>query len=98
VFKLGGNNEYLSYWFPDDIEFGCGGTLIKDTEKGHKVYLLVTGKVATFHAWIAYVGKDRIHHRMKRLFQSKKKSVLLIYSIVIFSMLEARQPWIPWIY
>ncbi len=26
---------------PDDIEFGCGGTLIKYTEKGHKLFLLV---------------------------------------------------------
>jgi len=26
---------------PDDIEFGCGGTLIKYAEKGHNVYLLV---------------------------------------------------------
>lgn len=26
---------------PDDIEFGCGGTLIKYTEKGHRLFLLV---------------------------------------------------------
>lgn len=26
---------------PDDIEFGCGGTLIKYAQKGHKVYLLI---------------------------------------------------------
>lgn len=26
---------------PDDIEFGCGGTLIKYARKGHNVYLLV---------------------------------------------------------
>lgn len=26
---------------PDDIEFGCGGTLIKYLRKGHKIYLLV---------------------------------------------------------
>jgi len=26
---------------PDDIEFGCGGALIKYAEKGHDVYLLV---------------------------------------------------------
>jgi len=29
---------------PDDIEFGCGGTLLKYSEKGHKVYLLVMSK------------------------------------------------------
>ena len=26
---------------PDDIEFGCGGTLIKYSQKGHRLYLLV---------------------------------------------------------
>ncbi len=26
---------------PDDIEFGCGGTLIKYAQKGHNVYMLV---------------------------------------------------------
>jgi LmbE family N-acetylglucosaminyl deacetylase len=26
---------------PDDIEYGCGGTLIKYAEKGHRVFLLV---------------------------------------------------------
>jgi len=26
---------------PDDIEFGCGGTLIKYSRKGHRVFLLV---------------------------------------------------------
>ncbi|MDM8535886.1 PIG-L family deacetylase [Desulfobacterales bacterium HSG17] len=26
---------------PDDIEFGCGGTLIKFAEKGHRLFMLV---------------------------------------------------------
>jgi len=26
---------------PDDIEFGCGGTLIKYSRKGHRIFLLV---------------------------------------------------------
>ena len=26
---------------PDDIEFGCGGTLIKYARQGHEVFLLV---------------------------------------------------------
>ena len=26
---------------PDDIEFGCGGTLLKYAEKGHNIFLLV---------------------------------------------------------
>lgn len=29
---------------PDDIEFGCGGALIKYAKKGHNVYLLVLTK------------------------------------------------------
>jgi LmbE family N-acetylglucosaminyl deacetylase len=29
---------------PDDIEFGCGGTLLKYSEQGHKVYMLVLSK------------------------------------------------------
>ncbi len=29
---------------PDDIEFGCGGTLIKYAEQGHRVFLLVMTK------------------------------------------------------
>ncbi|MCR4345094.1 MAG: PIG-L family deacetylase [Candidatus Scalindua sp.] len=29
---------------PDDIEFGCGGTLSKYNEQGHKVYMLVLSK------------------------------------------------------
>ena len=26
---------------PDDIEFGCGGALIKYTQRGHRLFLLV---------------------------------------------------------
>lgn len=29
---------------PDDIEFGCGGTLIKYSKRGHRIYLLVLTK------------------------------------------------------
>jgi len=29
---------------PDDIEFGCGGTLIKYAQKGHRLFLLVMTK------------------------------------------------------
>ncbi len=29
---------------PDDIEFGCGGALIKYAERGHNVYLFVLTK------------------------------------------------------
>ena len=26
---------------PDDIEFGCGGTLIKYTQRGHRLFLQI---------------------------------------------------------
>lgn len=42
---------------------------------------ILSGKVKTFNSWIAYAAKDHVHHRMQQLFQSKKKSVLLIYSM-----------------
>ena len=29
---------------PDDIEIGCGGTLIKYSQKGHNVFLLIITK------------------------------------------------------
>ena len=29
---------------PDDVEIGCGGTLIKYAERGHDVFLLVITK------------------------------------------------------
>lgn len=29
---------------PDDIEFGCGGSLIKYSKDGHKIYLLILSK------------------------------------------------------
>lgn len=32
---------------PDDIEFGCGGTLIRLADEGHKVYLLVMSEGIT---------------------------------------------------
>src|SRR3989338_3401862 len=29
---------------PDDIEFGCGGTLLKYNDKSHKIFLLILTK------------------------------------------------------
>lgn len=42
---------------------------------------IATGKVKSFHDWVAYVGKDHIHHRMYRIFQGRRKTVLLILAI-----------------
>ena len=29
---------------PDDIELGCGGTIIQDTENGHDIYIIIASK------------------------------------------------------
>jgi hypothetical protein len=42
---------------------------------------IFSGKVRNFHEWLSYVGKDHIHHRMYRLFQSNRKTVGLILAI-----------------
>ena len=42
---------------------------------------IISGKVRSFHDWVSYVGKDHIHHRMYRLFQSNKKTVFLILAM-----------------
>jgi len=44
---------------------------------------VLTGKVKSVKEWIAYVGRDHIHHRFESLFRSKKQSVLFIYLISI---------------
>jgi UDP-GlcNAc:undecaprenyl-phosphate GlcNAc-1-phosphate transferase len=42
---------------------------------------VVTGKVHTLREWLAYTGKDHIHHRFAALGLTKTQSVLLIYFI-----------------
>jgi UDP-GlcNAc:undecaprenyl-phosphate GlcNAc-1-phosphate transferase len=42
---------------------------------------VVTGKVHTVREWLAYTGKDHIHHRFQALGLTKAQSVLLIYFI-----------------
>ncbi len=42
---------------------------------------VVTGKVASLHEWLAYTGKDHIHHRFAALGLTRSQSVLLIYFI-----------------
>jgi UDP-GlcNAc:undecaprenyl-phosphate GlcNAc-1-phosphate transferase len=41
---------------------------------------ILTGKVRSFHDWIAYVGRDHLHHRLAALTGSNRQSVLLIFS------------------
>lgn len=42
---------------------------------------VVTGKVHSIHEWLAYVGRDHIHHRFEALGLTKTESVLLIFFI-----------------
>ena len=45
------------------------------------VLRIVTGKVHSLTEWLAYTGKDHIHHRFEALGLTKTQSVLLIYFI-----------------
>jgi UDP-GlcNAc:undecaprenyl-phosphate GlcNAc-1-phosphate transferase len=40
---------------------------------------IVTGRVRSFHDWIAYVGRDHLHHRLTDVLGSQRKAVLLIF-------------------
>jgi UDP-GlcNAc:undecaprenyl-phosphate GlcNAc-1-phosphate transferase len=42
---------------------------------------VVTGKVHSVREWLAYTGKDHIHHRFEALGLTKPQSVFLIYFI-----------------
>ncbi len=42
---------------------------------------VIAGKVGSLHEWLAYVGKDHIHHRFEALGLTKTESVLLIFFI-----------------
>ena len=45
------------------------------------VVRVATGRVHTFSEWLAYTGKDHIHHRFEALGLTRKQSVLLIFFI-----------------
>jgi len=42
---------------------------------------VVTGKVHSLHEWLAYTGKDHLHHRFAALGLTKTQSVLLIFFV-----------------
>lgn len=44
---------------------------------------IATGKVRNLRDWLAYVGKDHMHHRIAALLEGNKGSVLLIFSLSI---------------
>jgi UDP-GlcNAc:undecaprenyl-phosphate/decaprenyl-phosphate GlcNAc-1-phosphate transferase len=47
------------------------------------VVRVVTGKVHSVREWLAYTGKDHIHHRFEALGLTKPQSVFLLYFIAI---------------
>jgi UDP-GlcNAc:undecaprenyl-phosphate GlcNAc-1-phosphate transferase len=50
---------------------------------------ITTGKVRTFQEWIAYVGKDHLHHRLEALLGSRRQTVFLIFFLSISMGLAA---------
>jgi UDP-GlcNAc:undecaprenyl-phosphate/decaprenyl-phosphate GlcNAc-1-phosphate transferase len=50
---------------------------------------ILSGKVRSFHDWIAYVGRDHLHHRMDALLQNKRRAVLLVFLFSICMGLAA---------
>jgi UDP-GlcNAc:undecaprenyl-phosphate GlcNAc-1-phosphate transferase len=52
---------------------------------------VITGKVHSVHEWLAYTGKDHIHHRFEALGLTKTQSVLLIYFVSATLGLSALQ-------
>jgi UDP-GlcNAc:undecaprenyl-phosphate/decaprenyl-phosphate GlcNAc-1-phosphate transferase len=40
---------------------------------------IVTGRVHSLTEWLAYTGRDHIHHRFEELGLTKRQSVLLIF-------------------
>jgi UDP-GlcNAc:undecaprenyl-phosphate/decaprenyl-phosphate GlcNAc-1-phosphate transferase len=50
---------------------------------------ILSGKVRNFREWIAYVGRDHLHHRIEALLGSKRKAVLLIFLLSISMGLAA---------
>ena len=50
---------------------------------------ILTGKVRSFRDWIAYVGRDHLHHRLASLLGSNRNAVLLVFSLSICMGLAA---------
>ncbi len=44
---------------------------------------VVTGKVQSVKAWLDYVGKDHLHHRLERALGSRQASVAMIFLLTI---------------
>lgn len=50
---------------------------------------IASGKVRSFRDWIAYVGRDHLHHRLASLLGSNRNAVLLVFSLSICMGLAA---------
>jgi UDP-GlcNAc:undecaprenyl-phosphate/decaprenyl-phosphate GlcNAc-1-phosphate transferase len=50
---------------------------------------ILTGKVRSFPEWIAYVGRDHLHHRLGSLLGSKRQAVFLVFLFAICTGLAA---------
>jgi UDP-GlcNAc:undecaprenyl-phosphate/decaprenyl-phosphate GlcNAc-1-phosphate transferase len=50
---------------------------------------ILTGKVRSLHDWIAYVGRDHLHHRLEALLGNKRQAVLLVFAFSICMGLAA---------
>ena len=50
---------------------------------------IATGKVRSLRDWIAYVGRDHLHHRLASLLGSNRNAVLLVFSLSICMGLAA---------
>lgn len=50
---------------------------------------VVTGRVKSVRGWLAYVGKDHLHHRLERLLGSRQASVAMIFVLTICLGLSA---------
>ena len=50
---------------------------------------IATGKVRSLRDWIAYVGRDHLHHRLASLLGSNRNAVLLVFSLSVCMGLAA---------
>ncbi len=50
---------------------------------------VATGKVKSVRDWLAYVGKDHLHHRLERVLGSRQASIAMIFVLTICLGLSA---------
>ena len=50
---------------------------------------ILSGKVRSFRDWIAYVGRDHLHHRLASLLGSKRQAVFLVFLFSVCTGLAA---------